>query len=136
MFKIRFTGANEISILDKKEDKKYDKEVCGNQKTFSEDCFKGDRPKKDPKKPDKVVIAGKKEASQYSPSKESKINNLTVTLKVDLGGNIWIMGAIDKDTLIMFKVRFTGASEVSILDKKEDKKYDKEVCGKQKTFSE
>merc|ERR1712008_384308 len=96
----------------------------------------GEVPKKDPKKPDKVVVAGKKEASQYSPSKQSKINDLTVTLKLDLGGNVWIIGAIDKETLLMFKIRFTGANEISVLSKLEDKKFDKDKCGTQKSFNE
>merc|ERR1712008_350521 len=117
-----------------RKDNKYEK-PCGEQSTFNEACFKGEVPEEDSKDPKKtpikvVVLPGEMEPSQYSPSDNSKINNPTVTLKVDLGGNIWIIGTIDKETLIMLKIRFTGEDEVSVLGKREDKKYDKEVCGK------
>merc|ERR1712032_1273713 len=107
----------------------------------TEDCFKGEEPGDDPKerdekkKPVKIKIKGDREPSQYSPSKESKIDDQPVTLRLDLGGNVWIIGAIEKDILTMIKIRFTKADVFSVMAKRRNDEFDK-ACALQKTFTE
>jgi len=139
MIKIRFMKPNQASVMAKRRHKKYSK-ACSRQMTFSEACFTGEVPKEAPaarggKPPAKLEIAGDMEPSQYSPSDGSAINGKPVTLKLDMGGNIWIVAAFDGDTLTLLKIRFTKWNEVSVMAKRQSKRYSK-ACRKQSSFSE
>jgi len=130
LLKIRFTKWNEVSIMARRENMRWRK-ACAKLATFREACFTG----KMPKKPIRLDIVGDKEPSQYSPSSQSTINDKPVQLKLDLGGNVWIMGRVDGDLLTMVKLRFTRWNEGTILGKRHTNKYLK-ACDKQRTFTE
>merc|ERR1719476_399947 len=120
MIKIRYTDKKTSSVLAKRRDKKPDK-ACIKQETFVESCFKGDVPEedaKDPKKPPiKVVVPGEKEPSPIVPAKDSKIDDKPVTIKLDLGGNVWIIARLEGETLTMIKIRYTDKKTSSVLAK-------------------
>jgi len=139
MVKTRFTGGREATFMEKRRKNNFD-EACGKQDTFTAACFQGKVPEEDPSKPDekppiRLDIVANKEPSQYSPSESTAINGKPVTLKLDLGGNIWIVGAIDGETLTMVKTRFTGGKDASFTEKRKEKNYD-QACSKQDTFTE
>merc|ERR1712008_254253 len=100
MVKMRFTGANKASIMAKRKNKNYAKD-CSNQKTFTEACFIGEVPEEELSRPDvkpaiKLEIVGDKEPSQYSPSSGTAVDGKPVTLKLDLGGSVWIVGNVEE----------------------------------------
>merc|ERR1711879_148833 len=121
MVKTRFTGDEEVTFIEKRRRRNYE-EACVTQQTFTEACFKGEVHEEDPSRPDekqpiKFEIAADRQPSQYSPRDDTTINGRTVALKLDLGGNIWIVGAIDGETLTMIKTRFTGDMKATYLKK-------------------
>eukprot|EP00419_Tripos_fusus_P088982 CAMPEP_0172849668 /NCGR_PEP_ID=MMETSP1075-20121228/46578_1 /TAXON_ID=2916 /ORGANISM="Ceratium fusus, Strain PA161109" /LENGTH=63 /DNA_ID=CAMNT_0013695285 /DNA_START=105 /DNA_END=293 /DNA_ORIENTATION=+ len=56
-------------------------------------------------------------------------------MKLDLGGNVWIIARLEGETLIMIKIKYTDKATFTVLEKRKDPKADK-ACGKQETFAE
>merc|ERR1711893_486981 len=80
-------------------------------------------------------VEGEQDPSQYIVDPKTTIYGKRVTLRLDLGGNIWILGVVDEKVLRMVKIQLTTPRTVSIKMEKEDAKYELK-CAKQKTFTE
>merc|ERR1711953_1359559 len=83
----------------------------------------------------KLDVEAEKANSQYVVNKKTKINGKSVELRLDLGGNIWILGFVDGGVLRMFKGKIISPNTFSIIGIREDAKYAR-TCGEQQTFIE
>ena len=67
----------------------------------------------------------------------SRVNGgtpLSVTLKLDLGGNEWIVGLVDGGSLKMSKIKITGSTTFDWIGTRYDSSYNSS-CGQLATFT-
>merc|ERR1712113_890714 len=80
-----------------------------------------------------------KEKSKWRVTDKTKVENdekhyLKITLKLDLGGDVWIVGLYDHEVLEMVKIKVTGPKTSTWLGTKFDDE-PKKLCLKEKTFT-
>merc|ERR1712204_44640 len=121
---------------DEDEDEEEEKKKKKKEKEEEEEDEKDKKEKKEKegKKSKKV-----KEKSKWKVTRKSQIENtekdfLKITLKLDLGGDVWIVALYDHDVLEMVKIKVTGLKTYTWLGTKFDDEPQK-LCLKEKTFT-
>merc|ERR1712008_248475 len=104
--------------------------ACSEPSMFTEACFRGDDPRRNVAP---VAIKAIKAASQFSIVDGTTIAGKAAGLRLHRGGNVWIIGAVDGESLKMAKIRVTGWSAFFPLLELHDSGYQK-ACAKQPTF--
>merc|ERR1712204_147187 len=121
---------------DEDEDEEEEKKKKKKEKEEEEEDEKDKKEKKEKegKKSKKV-----KEKSKWKVTRKSQIENtekdfLKITLKLDLGGDVWIVALYDHDVLEMIKIKVTGPKTYKWFGTKFDDE-PKKQCLKEKTFT-
>merc|ERR1712086_721493 len=147
-------GEDEEKEENKKKDKKDKKDEDEEEEEKEEEQKKKKKKEKEEKEEDeeedekdkkeKKEKEGKKskkvkEKSKWRVTDKTKVENdekhyLKITLKLDLGGDVWIVALYDHNVLEMVKIKVTGLKTYTWLGTKFDDEPQK-LCLKEKTFT-
>merc|ERR1712113_1209043 len=121
----------------KKDEKDEDEDEDNKGKRRKKEKDDEDEDEEDEKK--KKKKKGDKEKSKWKVTKKTEIENteedfLKITLKLDLGGDVFIVALYDHDILEMIKIKVTGTKTYKWLGTKIDDD-PKKQCLKEKTFT-
>merc|ERR1712129_197995 len=129
---------------EKEENKKKDKKDKKDEDEDEEEEKKKKKKKDEKEKKEKKEKEGKKskkvkEKSKWRVTDKTKVENdekhyLKITLKLDLGGDVWIVALYDHDVLELVKIKVTGLKTYTWLGTKFDDEPQK-LCLKEKTFT-
>jgi len=82
-----------------------------------------------------VVVRADRAISHYTITSGTTLNGQKTSIVTDLGDNMWLLGVVDKNQLVMVKVKVTGRMTWVWMGTRFDDQYSV-ACAKHETFTE